>query len=160
MVTEVIVWKAAPDTVSSVCPHLCPKCLTLCFWQFAPIVQHFLIGGTLGRLGSVNCKGMWHSFLKLRMFLWISGVDFCHFHCGVWRKCFRTDTQANTECILWTSFMIDCNRLLDADKVFIFTGDRPVNIVIVLLSTSNNIKYVWGHRTWSKKLQWVFLHQR
>lgn len=35
------------DTVSSVCPHLCPKCLTLCFWQFAPIVQHFLIGGTL-----------------------------------------------------------------------------------------------------------------
>lgn len=30
-----------------VCPHLCPKCLTLCFWQFAPIVQHFLIGGTL-----------------------------------------------------------------------------------------------------------------
>lgn len=43
--------KAVPDTVSSVCPHLCPhlcpKCLTLCFWQFAPIVQHFLIGGTL-----------------------------------------------------------------------------------------------------------------
>ena len=37
----------APDTVSSVCPHLCPKCLTLCFWPFAPIVQHFLIGGTL-----------------------------------------------------------------------------------------------------------------
>lgn len=35
------------DTVSSVCPRLCSKCLTLCFWQFAPIVPHFLIGGTL-----------------------------------------------------------------------------------------------------------------
>lgn len=43
-----------------------------------------------GRLGSLNCKGMRHSFLKLRMFLWISGANFCHFHGAVWRKCFRT----------------------------------------------------------------------
>lgn len=48
-----------------------------------------------GRLGSVNCKGMWHSFLKLRMFLWISGSDLCHFPWGVWRKCFWTDTQVD-----------------------------------------------------------------
>lgn len=34
-------------SVSSVCPRSFPKCLTLCFWQFAPIVQHFLTGGTL-----------------------------------------------------------------------------------------------------------------
>lgn len=31
------------------------------------------------RLGSVNCKGMWHSFLKLRMFRWILRADFCQF---------------------------------------------------------------------------------
>lgn len=34
-------------TVSSVDPQLFPKRLTLCFWQFAPIVKRFLTGGAL-----------------------------------------------------------------------------------------------------------------
>lgn len=53
---EVIVCEQRPDTVSSVCPHLCPQCLTLCFWQFAPIVQHFLMGGTRGDWAQSTAK--------------------------------------------------------------------------------------------------------
>lgn len=47
VVAEVIVRKQRLTQFPLSAPHLCPKCLTLCFWQFAPIVQHFLIGGTL-----------------------------------------------------------------------------------------------------------------
>lgn len=43
---EVIVCKQRLTQFPLSAPHLCPPCLTLCLWQFAPIVQHFLMGGT------------------------------------------------------------------------------------------------------------------
>lgn len=122
-----------PDTVSSVCP---PPLSQMSDFVFLAICSHCAAlpdRRHSGRLGSVNCKGMWHSFLKLRMFLWISEADFCHFHCGVWRKCFRTDTQVNkgvypklyswlTAIDLWTP----------AKYVFpVETGNTPVHIVIL-----------------------------
>lgn len=84
--------RAAPDTVSSVCP---PPLSPVSDFVSLAICSHCAAlpdGRHSGRLGSVNCKGMWHSVLKLRMFLWISGVRRWHFffsHCAEWRKCFR-----------------------------------------------------------------------
>lgn len=70
-----------------------------------------------GRLGSVNCKGMWHSFLKLRMFLWISGAEFCHFLSVKVFPGWHAIEHKNTNSKNFIT--IDCNRQLDANKVII-----------------------------------------
>lgn len=89
VVAEVIVWSSAWHSFLCLPPPLSQMSdfvfLAICSYCAALPDRR-----RSGRLGSVNCKGMWHSFLKLRMFLWISGANFCRFHCGVWRKCFRT----------------------------------------------------------------------
>lgn len=64
-----------------------------------------------GRLGSVNCKGMWHSVLKLRMFLWISGVRRWHFFCFVFFPAVQNgesaSAQVNTEHVRGFLFSVD-----------------------------------------------------
>lgn len=97
-----------------------------------------------GRLGSVNCKGMWHSFLKLRMFLWIFWEPISGpFPCGVWRKCFRIDTQVNNKSAYSRLYpWLTATDCWAPNTVFIWTANTPVRIVIVLLSTFINIKYL------------------
>lgn len=71
---EVIVCEQRPDTVSSVSP---PPLSPVSDFVSLAICSHCAVlpdGRHSGRLGSANCKGMWHSVLKLRMFLWISRV--------------------------------------------------------------------------------------
>lgn len=67
------------DTVSSVCP---PPLSQMSDFVFLAICSHCAAlpdRRHSERLGSVNCKGMWHSFLKLQMFRWILRADFCQF---------------------------------------------------------------------------------
>lgn len=106
---EVIVCEQHPDTVSSVCP---PPLSPVSDFVSLAICSHCAVlpdGRHSGRLGSVNCKGMWHSVLKLRMFLWIFRVCdgrlfYFYFvsHGIEWRKCFST-CMYKTLCSLWTT---------------------------------------------------------
>lgn len=74
-----------------------------------------------GGLGSVNCKGMRHSFLKLRMFLWISGTDLIHFARGAQRKCFRTEVSGR----VFTPAFI-CDKLNQPSKCKQILGATPM----------------------------------
>lgn len=101
---EVIVCEQRPDTVSSVCP---PPLSPVSDFVFLAICSHCAAlpdGRHSVRLGSVNCKGMWHSILNLRMFLWFSRVHdgklyyyYCHYYFvyhGVEQKtCFSVCTN-------------------------------------------------------------------
>lgn len=88
--------RAVPDTVSSVCP---PPLSPVSDFVSLAICSHCAAlpdGRHSGRLGSVNCKGMWHSVLKLRMFLWISGVRRWHFFFSL-QSGESVSAQVNTE---------------------------------------------------------------